>query len=80
MFSPLASELAKAADWPLLTVLMTQVIGYSTVLLPYQATPLVLAIQLGGVPPPTAAVRLFLTLAAITLIVLTPLNYLWWHA
>ena len=79
VFSPLASELARAADWPLLTVLMTQVIGYSTVLLPYQATPLVLAIQLGGVPP-AAAVRLLLTLAAITLIALTPLNYLWWHA
>ena len=79
VFSPLASELAKAADWPLLTVLMTQVIGDSTVILPYQAPPLVLAIQLGGVPP-AAAVRLLLTLAAVTLIFLTPMNYLWWQA
>jgi di/tricarboxylate transporter len=79
VFSPLASELAKAADWPLLTVLMTQVIGYSTVILPYQAPPLVLAIQLGGVPP-AAAVRLLLTLAAVTLIFLAPMNYLWWQA
>jgi hypothetical protein len=58
---------------------MTQVIGYSTVILPYQAPPLVLAIQLGGVPP-AAAVRLLLTLAAVTLIFLAPMNYLWWQA
>jgi di/tricarboxylate transporter len=79
VFSPFAAELAKAADWPLLTVLMTQVIGYSTVILPYQAPPLVLAVQLGGVPPATA-VRFMLMLAAVTLIVLAPLNYLWWQA
>ena len=37
VLAPFASELATAAYWPLLTVLMTQVIGYSTVLFPYQA-------------------------------------------
>jgi di/tricarboxylate transporter len=78
VLSPFASELAEATHWPLLTVLMTQVIGYSTVLFPYQAPPLVLAMQLGGVPL-AAGMRLTLTLAAITLILLTPLNYMWWR-
>jgi len=78
VLSPMAPELATAAAWPLLTVLMTQVIGYSTVIFPYQAPPLVLAMQLGGVHP-AAGIRLTLTLAAVTLIVLTPLNYLWWN-
>jgi hypothetical protein len=35
--------------------------------------------QLVGVPP-AAAVRLLLTLAAVTLIFLAPMNYLWWQA
>ena len=74
----MASELATAADWPLLTVLMTQVIGYSTVIFPYQAPPLVLAMHLGGVHS-RAGIRLTLTLAAVTLIFLTPLNYVWWN-
>ena len=78
VLTPFAAELATAAHWPLLTVLMTQVIGYSTVLFPYQAPPLVLAMQLGGVPPATG-IRVTLTLAAITLLVLTPLNYVWWR-
>jgi di/tricarboxylate transporter len=78
VLAPFASELATAAHWPLLTVLMTQVIGYSTVLFPYQAPPLVLAMQLGGVPPATG-IRVTLTLAALTLLILTPLNYMWWR-
>src|SRR5262249_31475865 len=78
VLAPFAPELATAVHWPLLTVLMTQVIGYSTVLFPYQAPPLVLAMQLGGVPP-AAGIRLTLTLAVVTLLVLTPLNYVWWR-
>lgn len=77
VLSPLAPALSTATGWPLLSVLMTQVIGYSTVIFPYQAPPLVLAMQLGRVHP-VAGIRVTLMLTAVTLILLTPLNYAWW--
>ena len=79
LFTPLAHTLAAASGVPLKTVLMVQVIGYSTTVLPYQAAPIVIALQLGGVST-RAASRLSLTLAAITFLVLVPLDYLWFRA
>lgn len=76
LFTPLAQSFADAAQLPLLSVLMIQVVGFSTPLLPYQASPIVMAMQLGNIPF-RAALRLSLTLAAITFILLAPLNYLW---
>ena len=61
-----------------MTVLMTQVIGFSTVLLPYTSPPLIVAFAMGGVRLADGT-RLCVALAAITVIVLTPLNYLWWQ-
>lgn len=78
VLGPLSAEMATAADLPVLSVLMTQVLGYSTVILPYQTAPLIVAIQLGGVGMgPTA--RLTLVLAVMTLVLLLPLNFLWWQ-
>jgi di/tricarboxylate transporter len=56
---------------------MTQVLAYSTVILPYQVPPVVVALQLAGVPM-AKAVRAVLALAAVTLLVLLPLDLLWW--
>jgi hypothetical protein len=55
---------------------MVQVIGFSTTILPYQAAPIVVALQLGGVST-ASATRLSLLLAAITFLVLVPLDFLW---
>ena len=76
LFTPLARTLAEASGLPLTTVLMVQVLGFSTTVLPYQAAPIVVAAQMGGVRTATAA-RLSLLLAAITFLVLVPLDYLW---
>lgn len=76
LFTPLANSLASASGLPLLTVLMIQVIGFSTPLLPYQASPIVVAIGMGKVPM-MAAVRLGIALAAITFLVLLPIDYIW---
>ena len=76
IFTPLAQSLAHACGLPLTAVLMIQVIGFSTPLLPYQASPIVVAMAMGKVPQ-RAALRLCLALAAITALVLVPLDYGW---
>ncbi|HXP97614.1 MAG TPA: SLC13 family permease [Telmatospirillum sp.] len=76
LFTPLAHALADGTGLPLLTVLMIQVIGYATPLLPYQAAPIVVAMGMGDVPA-RDGVRLCLVLAVVTFVVLVPLDYLW---
>lgn len=78
VMTPLAGELAAASGLPLDTVLMTQVLGFSTILLPFQSAPLVVATQLGG-ESLMATQKLLMALAIITLLVLLPLDWLWWR-
>jgi len=75
---PLAQDISAASGMPLMVVLMTQIVGLSALLLPYQAPPLVVAIGLGGVRI-RDAVRVVLASTAATLIILAPLNFLWWR-
>ncbi len=76
LFTPLAQSLSQATGLPLMTVLMIQVFGFSTPLLPYQASPIVVAMGMGRIPL-RAALRLSLALAALTALVLLPLDYAW---
>ena len=78
ILGPLAGPLAETTGMPLLTVLMTQVIGFSAMLLPYVSAPVMIAIQLTnvGLGP---AIRLSLLLGGLTLLGLSPLAYLWWR-
>ncbi len=78
LFTPLAPGLAGSSGLPLATVLMIQVIGYATPLLPYQASPIVVAMAMGKVPS-HEGVKLCLALAAITFIGLVPLDYGWFR-
>lgn len=77
VLSPMAADFANATGFSTPAVLMTQVIGFSTVIFPYQVAPLILAMQLSQ-EPLTKLLRITLPLAAITLVALIPLNYLWW--
>lgn len=77
VMTALLHPLAVASHLPPLAVAMTQVIGFSTVILPYQAPPLVVAIQSGGLEARDVT-RLCLLTAAITIVVLWPLDALWW--
>ncbi len=79
VMTPLGAGIADAAGLPIETVLMTQVISFSTAILPYQMPPVIVGIQLAGLRYADAA-RLTLALAAVTLAVLLPLNYRWWRA
>ncbi len=77
--TPVAENLAALTGLPLTTVLMTQVLAFSNVFLPYQAPPLITAMQLGDLPT-GAVVRLCLVMFAIGALVLMPLDLLWWYA
>jgi anion transporter len=78
VLTPLAGELTQATGLPLLTVLMIQVLGFSTIILPYQMPPVIMSLQLGRIPY-GHGVRITVTLAIASLILLTPLNYLWYQ-
>ena len=78
VLSPLARDLSAATGLPLETVLMLQVPVFSTVFFPYQSPPFMIAMQLGGVGL-RYGTRLCLAAAAVTLVVLMPLDYLWWR-
>ncbi|WP_233234287.1 SLC13 family permease [Bordetella sp. LUAb4] len=78
LYTPLAQALADGSGLPLMTVLMIQVIGYATPVLPYQAAPFVVAMGMGKVPP-RAGLMLCLAVAIITFAILVPLDYAWFR-
>ncbi|EKO3479482.1 SLC13 family permease [Vibrio fluvialis] len=78
VLTPMAADFANATGFSIPAVLMTQVIGFSTVIFPYQVGPLIVAMQLSQ-EPLSKLVKVTLPLAAVTIIVLMPLDYLWWN-
>ncbi len=78
VLAPLAETFAQATGWPLKSALMVIGVGFTTFLLPYQVPPAMVGLQVGAlrVGP---MLRLVLPLAAFGLLVLLPLQYLWWR-
>jgi di/tricarboxylate transporter len=77
LLTPLAADIARATDLPLENVLMMQVLGFSTVIFPYQTPPIVVGMQITGVPF-LACLKLSLTIFVVTALLLIPLDILWW--
>ena len=77
IMTPLAADLSTQTGLSLITILMTQVFAFSNIFLPYQAPPLMMAIQLGKLPA-AKIMKLCLILFAITSLCLFPLTLLWW--
>lgn len=77
VLTPMAGDLAAQTGFSVEAVLMTQVIGYSTVIFPYQVGPLIVAMQMSG-EKLGHLLKITLPLAAITLFLLLPLDFLWW--
>ena len=78
VMTPLVGPLATASGLPVRTVVMAEVLGFSTNLLPYQSPPVVVAAQLVDLPS-RKATAVSLALFALTVGVLLPLDYLWWQ-
>lgn len=77
VLTPMATDFAHATGFSLPAVLMTQVVGFSTVIFPYQVGPLIVAMQLSQ-EPLSKLVKVTLPLALVTVVVLMPMDYLWW--
>lgn len=77
LLAPLAAQFADATGWPIKAALMTAAVGFTTVILPYQVPPIVVGIQAAGISL-RHALRLTLPLAGLSLLVLVPLDYVWW--
>ncbi|MBH68206.1 MAG: sodium:sulfate symporter [Rhodospirillaceae bacterium] len=75
---PLAPDLQVASGLPLKTVLMTQVVGFSTVWLPYQVPPIIIGMQLARVPM-KAGLQITAIIGLVSIIILSPLLVLWWQ-
>ena len=78
ILTPLSDSIAAAMGLPLATVLMMQVLGFSSVVFPYQVPPLMVGLSLGGVSIVTAT-RFSLLLLFPPVLILLPLDYLWWR-
>jgi di/tricarboxylate transporter len=78
IYTSLAAGLAQATGLPLISVLMIQVLGFSTVAFAYQAPPIMVAVGLGKITPSSVA-RLGVRLTIATFLILMPLEFLWWR-
>lgn len=79
LLAPLASHFAEATGWPLKAALMTIVLGFTTLVLPFQVPPVLVGMQVAGLQLRTV-MRLTVPLALVSLVVLLPVNYFWWRA
>ena len=78
LLAPLASHFAEAAGWPLKAALMTIVLGFTTAVFPYQVPPMVVGVHVAGLKI-RRVLRITVPLAAVSLLILLPINYLWWR-
>ena len=76
VMTPLAGDLAATTGFTLDTVLMLQVLSFSTPILVYQVAPMVVAVQISGIAHRDAAKLLF-AMTAVTVLILFPLDFLW---
>ena len=77
VLTPMAATLSHTTQLSTQTILFTQVLGFSTMFLPYQAPPIIVGIRLGGASY-KAAVMVGLMLALLTIVLIYPLQYFWW--
>lgn len=77
VLTPFAARLSEVSGLPIKTILMCQVLGFSTIIFPYQSPPLIVGMQLAD-EKLGPLIKLCSMLAIITILLLLPLDFLWW--
>lgn len=78
IMSPAVRTVAEATGLPIKTGMLAEVVGLQHLFFPYQTAPTMVGMALGRVPHMVGA-RLMIPVALIGMIVLIPLNGLWWR-
>ena len=78
VLTPLAAGLSKASGLPLEAVLMSQTVGFTNIIFPYEGAPIVFAMHAAGLRL-AELVKVLVALALITLLVLSPVTFAWWQ-
>ncbi len=78
VLTPLAGELAASTGFPTKAVIMNLVLGVSHPIFPYQVPPMLIGLQMAGVHL-LEGFKLCILLALAAIVLLFPLNYLWWQ-
>jgi len=78
VLAPLAETFAQSTGWPLKSALMATAVGFTTFMFPYQVPPAMVGLQVGALRM-GPMLRLVLPLALFALVVMLPLQYLWWR-
>ncbi len=77
ILTPFADELAQATGFSIKAVLMTQVLGFSQPIFPYQVPPLLIGMQLAGVQL-FEGFKICFFLAIASIVILFPCDFWWW--
>lgn len=77
LMMPFVPELAATTGWRPEAVYMTQVLGFSTIIFPYQSPALILGAVAAGIPL-RVMTKICLITAFFSLVALWPLSFLWW--
>lgn len=75
---PLTVPLLGQSGWSVEAGLMLTAVGYTTLLAPYQSPPIVIGLHVAGIPM-RRALLITLALGVLSIVLLWPLNYLWWR-
>ena len=77
VLTPIADSVAHLTGFSVQAVAMLQVFGFSTIIFPYQSPPIIFGAMLAGVSMKQTT-RMCICLAGVSIVVLMPLDYLWW--
>lgn len=78
VLTPMSDQISHMTALPVNLVYMLQVLGFSTTFFVYQAPPLVMAVQSGKINL-LELNKVLIIIAALTVVILWPLDILWWH-